>query len=143
MLEAGFHIEFFQHLPFLIRPRPNVLCCAMVDCVHRLSVRLLLDESISDILCGLPYPSIIFPLLLPINAFQVTLEGGSNGLATAPAVVTGTFLRESGDPAGITIPLIDISDPSGSQVIQTEIPPDSEDSGSFSITLTDPGCVRN
>ncbi|KAJ3926456.1 MAG: hypothetical protein NXY57DRAFT_723716 [Lentinula lateritia] len=85
---------------------------------------------------------IIFPLLLPINAFQVTLEGGSNGLATAPAVVTGTFLRESGDPAGITIPLIDISDPSGSQVIQTEIPPDSEDSGSFSITLTDPGTYQ-
>ncbi|KAH7873303.1 uncharacterized protein C8R40DRAFT_1172937 [Lentinula edodes] len=114
----------------------------MVDCVHRLSVRLLLGESISDILCGLPYPSITFPLSLPINAFQVTLEGGSNGLATAPAVVTGTFLRESGDPAGITIPLVNISDPSGPQVIQTEIPPDSEDSGSFSITLTDPGTYQ-
>ncbi|KAJ3876681.1 hypothetical protein F5051DRAFT_410844 [Lentinula edodes] len=85
---------------------------------------------------------ITFPLSLPINAFQVALEGGSNGLATAPAVVTGTFLRESGDPAGITIPLVNINNPSGSQVIQTEIPPDNEDSGSFSITLTDPGTYQ-
>ncbi|KAJ3814046.1 hypothetical protein F5876DRAFT_73286 [Lentinula aff. lateritia] len=114
----------------------------MVDCVHRLFVRLLLGEPIPDILCDLPHLSITFPLSLPINAFQVTLEGGSNGLATAPAVVTGTFLRESGDPAGITIPLVNISDPSGPQVIRTEIPPDSEDSGSFSITLTDPGTYQ-
>ncbi|KAJ3910755.1 hypothetical protein F5879DRAFT_983681 [Lentinula edodes] len=112
----------------------------MVDCVHRLSVRLPPGELKSDTLCGLPHLSVT--LSLPIHAFQVTLEGGSNGLATAPAVVTGTFLRESGDPAGITIPLVNINNPSGSQVIQTEIPPDNEDSGSFSITLTDPGTYQ-
>ncbi|KAF9066994.1 hypothetical protein BDP27DRAFT_1329567 [Rhodocollybia butyracea] len=71
------------------------------------------------------------------NGFQVALEGAST--TTVPASVTGTFQRESGDPSGITIRVVDISDPSGPRVIQTEDPPDSEQSGSFPITLTTPG----
>ncbi|KAF5344045.1 hypothetical protein D9757_013886 [Collybiopsis confluens] len=79
-------------------------------------------------------------LLFPLNfvrAFQVTLEGPQT--AAAPVSVTATFVRDAGDPTGIKINVVDISDSSGPQVIQSETPPESEESGYFLVQLTVPG----
>ncbi|KAJ4482331.1 hypothetical protein J3R30DRAFT_2159073 [Lentinula aciculospora] len=76
-------------------------------------------------------------LLLPTNAYQVALEEQST--TTAPAVVIGVFQRETGDPSDIIIHVVDISDPSGPQVIQVVEPSNSEKSGKFSIKLLNSG----
>lgn len=102
----------------------SFLTLRCVDCIHASS-----DSDTSSI-------SLSF-YAFAANAFLVTLEGAST--ATAPVTVTGTFQRQTGDPSGITIRVVDISNPGGPSTLVTEDPPESEQSGSFQVALTTPG----
>ncbi|KIK55972.1 hypothetical protein GYMLUDRAFT_47447 [Collybiopsis luxurians FD-317 M1] len=87
---------------------------------------------------ALPFRAgVVLLFLRSVYAFQVTFEDPST--TTAPVTATASWQRQSGDPTGITIRVVDISDPSGPQEIQSEPAPDSEGSGTFSVQLTTPG----
>ncbi|KAH7872769.1 uncharacterized protein C8R40DRAFT_418020 [Lentinula edodes] len=76
------------------------------------------------------------------NSVRVALrvEENSAGIATAPVLAKGVFLRDSNDPSYITYHVVNVSSHSG-QVIQSETPSDDQKTGSFAVHLDEPGCV--
>ncbi|KAF8828523.1 hypothetical protein HHX47_DHR3000151 [Lentinula edodes] len=74
------------------------------------------------------------------NSVRVALrvEENSAGIATAPVLAKGVFLRDSNDPSYITYHVVNVSSHSG-QVIQSETPSDDQKTGSFAVHLDEPG----
>ncbi|KAJ4488912.1 hypothetical protein C8J55DRAFT_506532 [Lentinula edodes] len=74
------------------------------------------------------------------NAVRVALRVKENldGIAIAPVLAKGVFLRDFDDPSYITYHVVNVSSHSG-QVIQSETPSDDQDTGSFTVHLDEPG----
>ncbi|KAJ3853465.1 hypothetical protein EV368DRAFT_81557 [Lentinula lateritia] len=93
---------------------------------------------------GAGHVSIVFsiPFLFSsvTNSVLIALRVEDNlaGIATAPVLAEGVFLRDLNDPSYITYHVVNVSSHSG-QVIQSETPSDDQNTGSFAVQLDEPG----